>query len=112
MATSRHEPAEATAVETTAQRHARQAEETAQERGGTPVPLNLAVPANVFVHAVHPDHGEQVVFTPGELLPEWALDPANRQPCCQGDVARLLGGVHEEPAASGAARRRKAGDPW
>jgi hypothetical protein len=24
-----------------------------------------------FVHAIHPGHGEPVVFTPGELLPPW-----------------------------------------
>ena len=27
-----------------------------------------------YVHAVHPDHGESVTYTPGQLLPEWVAD--------------------------------------
>ncbi|MDP9692702.1 UNVERIFIED_ORG: hypothetical protein J2X79_000231 [Arthrobacter globiformis] len=27
-----------------------------------------------YLHAVHPDTGLEVVFTPGEALPEWAQD--------------------------------------
>ena len=26
----------------------------------------------MFVRAVHPGHGEPVIYTPGELLPGWA----------------------------------------
>jgi hypothetical protein len=25
-----------------------------------------------YLHTVHPDHGEPVVFVPGETLPDWA----------------------------------------
>ncbi|MET8065282.1 MULTISPECIES: hypothetical protein [Micromonospora] len=38
-------------------------------RGGAPV-----APAHVY--AVHPDTGDEVVFVPGELLPEWAAQAA------------------------------------
>jgi hypothetical protein len=27
-----------------------------------------------YVHAVHPDHGEPVVYTPGQLLPDWVAE--------------------------------------
>lgn len=27
-----------------------------------------------YIHAIHPDHGEAVVYTPGQLLPEWVCD--------------------------------------
>lgn len=27
-----------------------------------------------YLHAVHPDHGEPVVYTPGQALPEWVRD--------------------------------------
>jgi hypothetical protein len=30
--------------------------------------------APAFVRAVHAEHGEPVVFTPGELLPDWAAE--------------------------------------
>ncbi|MFI7508643.1 hypothetical protein ACIBSS_17610 [Micromonospora aurantiaca] len=38
-------------------------------RGGAPV-----APAHVY--AVHPDTGDEVVFVPGELLPDWAARAA------------------------------------
>jgi hypothetical protein len=33
-----------------------------------------AVQAPGFIRAVHPEHGEPVVFTPGEQLPAWVAD--------------------------------------
>ena len=36
----------------------------------------VGVCARGYVHAVHPDHGEPVVFVPGEMLPSWAVDVA------------------------------------
>lgn len=27
-----------------------------------------------YIRAVHPEHGEPVVFVPGELLPDWAAE--------------------------------------
>ncbi len=38
-------------------------------RGGAPV-------APAYVYAVHPDTGDEVVFVPGELLPDWAVEAA------------------------------------
>lgn len=34
--------------------------------------VNVAAPT--YIRAVDPDHGEQVTFVPGELLPGWAVD--------------------------------------
>lgn len=40
-----------------------------QERAvGTAVAPRLA---RRHIHTTHPDHGEPVVFVPGELLPDW-----------------------------------------
>jgi hypothetical protein len=52
-----------------AERGAVEADEAAQETG----PAEVKVPrlSRTYVHAVHPDHGEPVVFVPGELLPDW-----------------------------------------
>jgi hypothetical protein len=30
--------------------------------------------APAYARAVHPEHGQAVVFTPGELLPAWVSD--------------------------------------
>lgn len=48
---------------------AAQADASAQERG----PLDAGVPkvAPYLLHRVHPETGLDVVFIPGELLPDW-----------------------------------------
>jgi hypothetical protein len=49
----------------------------AAEFGVEPAGLTGADPrlAPGFVHVdAHPDHGEPVVYTPGELLPDWLRD--------------------------------------
>ena len=45
-----------------------------------------------FVHAVSPEHGEPVVFTPGELLPPWvdaAIEDGARLVAGEGGVLTL-----------------------
>ncbi|MFG2167423.1 hypothetical protein [Micromonospora chersina] len=42
---------------------------TRRRRGGV-----VVAPAHVY--AVHPDTGDEVVFVPGEALPEWAVEAA------------------------------------
>ncbi|MEU0150901.1 hypothetical protein [Micromonospora fulviviridis] len=37
--------------------------------GGAPI-------SPAYVYAVHPDSGDEVVFVPGELLPDWAAGAA------------------------------------
>jgi hypothetical protein len=27
-----------------------------------------------YVHALHPEHGEPVTYTPGQALPQWVLE--------------------------------------
>jgi hypothetical protein len=45
----------------------------AEAEGAKPVPTGMTSPGIVQVPAgMHPDHDEPVVFTRGELLPEWA----------------------------------------
>jgi len=39
-----------------------------------PPPARIGVQAPSYIRAKHPDHGEPVVFVPGELLPEWAAE--------------------------------------
>lgn len=34
------------------------------------VPLD----APCFIHATHPEHGEEVTYLPGERLPQWVRD--------------------------------------
>jgi hypothetical protein len=49
----------------------------AQEQGGTPPssPQFTLSPGYVWVPAgMHPDHGDAVVFAPGQLLPDWAAE--------------------------------------
>jgi hypothetical protein len=54
---------------------ARAADEAAQERtGAAPGAAGALSPGRVAVAAgMHPDHGEPVMFLPGELLPAWAV---------------------------------------
>jgi hypothetical protein len=46
-----------------------------------------------YMHAVHPDHGQEVVYTPGELLPDWAAAELRAGHFVQGKdgVYRLKG---------------------
>ena len=44
-----------------------------QERAGA-VAHDIGRQSPGFVHAVHPEHGEAVVYVPGELLPGWVVD--------------------------------------
>jgi hypothetical protein len=39
-----------------------------------PPPGYVPVDAPCFIHAVHPDHGEDVTYVPGERLPGWVRD--------------------------------------
>lgn len=32
-----------------------------------------------YLHTVHPDTGQEVVFVPGEALPDWAIEVQNTQ---------------------------------
>jgi hypothetical protein len=50
-----------------------QADLRAQERAAADAP-KVPVVAKQYIHAVHPEHGEGVVFVPGEALPGWAVD--------------------------------------
>ena len=49
---------------------------------------DAGMPAPGYVHATDPDHGEPVVFVPGELLPEWAAE-AFREQGPQPDAANV-----------------------
>jgi hypothetical protein len=63
-------------METREERRRRLADEAAQERAGVrpeSVPRVTLAPGYVRAPAgMHPDHGDAVVFTPGQLLPDWA----------------------------------------
>lgn len=61
-------------AETPAERRAREADLAAQERAGAPALVPVARTSPGYVHAVSPEHGERVVFVPGELLPGWAVE--------------------------------------
>lgn len=53
----------------------RAADEAAQDRprvGASAPPAGTVAPG--YVRAVHPEHGEPVVFVPGEMLPAWAAE--------------------------------------
>jgi len=57
---------------TKAERKAEADDLAAQEHGeGVKAPRV----ATTYLHAKHPDHGEPVVFVPGEHLPEWVELP-------------------------------------
>ena len=59
-----------------------------------------------FIHAVNPEHGERVVFTPGELLPPWvdaALDNGAQLVAGEGGVLVL-----DRPARSRGRPRKEA----
>jgi hypothetical protein len=43
-----------------------------QMRGRSRNPVGRRAHAVLHTVATHPDHGEEVVFVPGELLPDWA----------------------------------------
>jgi hypothetical protein len=63
-------------METKSERAARKRDQSTQERASAS--LKVGRTARTFVHAVHPDTGTDVVFLPGELLPEWVdLDRAD-----------------------------------
>lgn len=42
------------------------------EPAGPPPKVGVVAPG--YIRATHPDHGEAVVFVPGELLPDWAAE--------------------------------------
>ena len=50
----------------------RAADLRAQEKPADPPKVGMQSPG--YIRAVHPEHGEDVVFVPGELLPQWAAD--------------------------------------
>jgi hypothetical protein len=54
---------------------ARARDEAAQERGGSAgFPVGVLSPGYVQCEAgMHPDHGDAVVFPPGQLLPRWVV---------------------------------------
>jgi hypothetical protein len=61
---------------TRAEDKARAADEAAQERAGA-VARSIGVQSPGFVQVpagMHPDHGEPVIFNPGEMLPGWAAE--------------------------------------
>jgi hypothetical protein len=62
-----NEPTEAEARQREADREALERAPQARRRLGGQV-------APGYVYVAHPDHGEPVVFVPGELLPDWAAD--------------------------------------
>ena len=49
------------------------AEHLATERVGAR-PHSVGTTSAVHIRAVHPEHGEPVVYVPGELLPSWLVD--------------------------------------
>ena len=52
----------------------RAADERAQERASTQDPVHrLGTVAPGYVHVKDPKTGEELVFVPGEALPEWAV---------------------------------------
>ncbi len=70
-----HKPGGSPYTPTTAELRAAEAEARRAERGDVPPAAPpRAVFAPTFQHATHPEHGEPVVFAPGELLPGWAAD--------------------------------------
>jgi hypothetical protein len=51
--------------------------ERRSRRRDQPATVKVGRTARTFVHATHPDTGLDVVFLPGELLPDWLeLDSA------------------------------------
>jgi hypothetical protein len=62
-------------METPSERRSCKRDETKQ--GQAPAAVKVGRTARTFVHATHPPTGADVVFLPGELLPEWLdLEPA------------------------------------
>lgn len=59
---------------TTREQKARAADEARQERGNDSPVHDIGVQSPGYVHATHPDHGAEVVFIEGELLPQWVVD--------------------------------------
>jgi hypothetical protein len=50
----------------------RRADHLTQEQAGATA-HNIGVQSPGFIRGIHPDHGEPVLFTPGELLPAWVV---------------------------------------
>ena len=61
-------------VATTAEHLAAAADDAVQNRPDAVPAVPRHVVADRYVHLTHPDHGEAVVFVPGERLPSWAVD--------------------------------------
>jgi len=54
-----------------------------------------------YVHAIHPDHGEPVTYTPGQLMPPWLLEEL----AAGGRLVPESDGVWQlEPATKGSKR--------
>lgn len=86
---------------TRAEEAAQAADWAAQQRA--PGGHNIGTPSPGFIRATHPDHGESVVYVPGELLPEWvveALDAGRGTYDVKTGVMTL-----DEPAPARRARR-------
>lgn len=63
-------------LEDDAERDKAAAAATAQERADARR-RSVGVASPGFIRAIHPEHGQPVMFTPGELLPDWAADALN-----------------------------------
>jgi hypothetical protein len=59
-----------------------------------------------YLHTVHPDTGNEVVFVPGEALPDWAVEVQNEQ---RAAAARAVPGLPPEPVKGNRSVKKQAG---
>lgn len=73
-----------TTTSAAAEQQAIEADERAQERG--PVRVKAPRVATGYVHVTNPETGVDVVFVPGERVPDWAptSDPVDDGPASHG----------------------------
>jgi len=57
----------------------------AQERANARAP-RVARYADAYIRAVGSDHGEEIVFVPGEALPQWVVDELDAGRCRVDDA--------------------------
>jgi hypothetical protein len=69
---------------------------TAGQERGPGDDAGRQVLADDYVHAVHPEHGEPVVYVPGQALPAWVVEELNA-----GRFTRDRDGVTLSPKSGG-----------
>ncbi|HEY9358740.1 MAG TPA: hypothetical protein VIQ52_20750 [Arthrobacter sp.] len=75
------------------------------ERGGLTTGGGADRISQGYLHTVHPDTGNEVVFVPGEALPDWAVAVQNEQVAAR---LRPRAATAKKPEASGGRRSVKS----